>query len=204
MNRILLALPFLLAVLLPGCAHNPTIEPPKVIQASDPPVSKSGYVAATVMATSKQSPGPIALGLVNTMTYAEHLLPIGNLSYFESYRDLNNVPRIVAIPPGQYRVAYWITYFSDTNEVRTKQTIPTDSPMSVTFSVAPDGLTFLGSFTALSYQTHAGTTDTTHWSVTQNPISELDARNVIKDQYPNFSKRDFFCPRCTIGSARGK
>lgn len=202
MKRTWVAFSFLLAVLLPGCGVNkPKIETPTVVQAGEAPVAKSGYVAATVVATAKQAPGPIALGLVNTTTYAEHLLPIGNLGYWESFKDLKNVPRIIAIPPGQYRLAFWVTYYNENGELLTKNMIRTDSPLAITFSVAPDGITCLGSYSTMSEVKFERNTRTTSWTVLQEPITEHDARQAIVAQHPNFSKLDFFCPRCTIDPA---
>lgn len=197
MKNALFAFSFLLALLLPGCAVNkPKIEIPTVVQADEAPVPKSGYVAATVLATSKQAPGGIALGLVNTTTYAEHLLPIGNLGYLESYKDLNNIPRVIALPPGQYRLAFWVTYYYDNGELLTKNTIQTNSPMAITFSVAPDGITYLGSYSTMSEHKFKGNEQTTHWRVNQDQIPEHDARQAVFARHPTFSKLDFFCPRC--------
>jgi hypothetical protein len=202
----LLVVASLVVLLFSGCATRPMVNVTPPLDIGKAPVPQSGYVAASTVTDEKHRPGSgIALGLVNTATHAEHLLPIGTLSFAEAFQDLNNVPRVIAIPPGQYRVAFWVTHYGNSGncELMTKTIIPTNSPNSLTFSIAPNSVTFIGSYSTSASITSNGSTRTTNWILKQNPISERDARKSISSVHSDFLRLDFFCPRCA-GEDRSK
>jgi hypothetical protein len=189
----------LVALLLSGCATGPTIFVAEPVAAKEAANPASGYVAATTVFRDDKNPGGASLGLVNVATRAEYLLTIGSTGFHDAFRDLNNEPRMIAIPPGQYRLAFWASYqgASGTCSLKAKTAIPDRSPLAMSFSVAANGITFLGSFTTEATHRSDGQYNITNWTVKPNPISLSEARKALFSPHPEFSKLDFFCPRCT-------
>jgi hypothetical protein len=160
-----------------------TLQP--VIPKETTPNAASGYVAGSFSVSS--GPG-FAFGLLNTTSGQELVIPFKGTAK-EGRKDEVGM---IAVPPGDYKVSYWVTYATLTNE-QIKKSAVTNSVLAEPFKVAPGAVVHLGTFTANT--TYAGSW--VHWTIQPVRTTEADAKKQFIDTYPKFSEAAFSCRLCS-------
>src|SRR5512138_1969663 len=163
----------LLAALLSGCVSvRPTIAP------SAAPAASSGYVAGIF---HKDSPWGFGLGLVDAAGM-DYVMPFGDPANVATGGRLATI----AVPPGEYRVGYWVTYATMTKSREGKKDFPREHPLASRFTVKPGEVVLLGAFTADSSNTSTGTGYRINWNIAPKKIGEQQAVQAFRTGYPAF------------------
>jgi hypothetical protein len=178
-----------LTILITGCG-TPIVKVTPTARIEQTPDSNAGYVAG--LFTVSEKVGGVALGLVNLDTDAEYLLPIGEIDYIQDAQK--DALRMIAVPPGKYRLAFWTTYNS-----LNQQTTRTEVANATRFTVAPGGINFLGRYQATSNSTASTRWVSTRWELAQSPITLNEARKSLSAAHPAYLKLNMVCPRCLTG-----
>jgi hypothetical protein len=172
-------------LMLSGCASN-TARVQPIVDSKQSPVSSSGYVAG--MFSRDWGPGKLdfALGVVNSATAEEYVMPfVVGTSLPDSVKDRFGM---IQLPPGKYRIAYWLSYSTKDNQQLTKTAISPDATAGLPFTVTSGEVVFLGSFVARN--------DNNQWSVHHQRIVLQSAQQALSKRYPTFSTQPFSCPSC--------
>jgi hypothetical protein len=189
------------AILLAACSSTtsirvtPTIEP---YQAPDP---QFGYIAGTF--TFPANAGRFAFALVNTETGAEQMLPVGEIHYLQV--EQKESLRMIPVPPGKYRLAYWMAYDELDRRVHTFN-FPAGALGATLFEVPAGRIAFIGNFTMAG----KGSKDLLFLvpvhlrRIEQLPISITDARKSLTAIHPDFLKLTFSCIPCTQDKATAR
>ncbi|HYU09433.1 MAG TPA: hypothetical protein VEK77_08645 [Gemmatimonadales bacterium] len=159
----------------------------QTVRADAAPVPTAGYVAGS-FTTDKGS--AFGFGLVNTETGEDYVMPFGQERNMPSVRD--NELGMIQLPPGNYKIAYWVTYATLTKQREVKKAI--DNPVfGAPFTVAPGAVVFLGSF---STRTDFFPYRRAEWSFRANRISRREAKDMFAKTYPRFADLPFSCRLC--------
>jgi hypothetical protein len=180
----------ILVVLLPGC-----VGLQKVLDRDTPRNATSGYVAAifTNTSTTLGRGHAFGLGIVDAKTGADFVMPFG---------DQTSEPNaaIVELPPGEYRVAYWVTYARLTRSREGKKDLPDGHALGRRFKVAAGEVVLLGALaanTSTSGSTSANVAFTWNWTIQALPVRDSVARQKLASDYPNFVGAPVRCIVCT-------
>jgi hypothetical protein len=142
-----------------------------------PPAPASGYVGGLF---TKDTVVGFGFGLRDEQTKREHVLAVED-------NDVGLIP----VPPGVYRVAYWMTW-SLTREKLTKKEIPTNVSFGRTFEVGAGRVMLLGKWSA---DREIGFARNTFLIVPQR-ISEREAVEAFRAAYPAFAGVPVGCLLC--------
>lgn len=167
---------------LSGCV---TLQPTVVRDAK--PTQGSGYLAGIF--SSNKGFG-FGLGLVNADTGADHVMPFGESTALPSSRE--GQVAMIELPPGNYRIGYWVTYATLTHQRSTKADIPAGHPLGRPFALAPGQVVILGSLeaeTLLAYPKF-------HLTIHPRRISEQSAVAAFRESYPGFQGAPVTCLLC--------
>jgi TPR repeat protein len=173
MGRIGLAAVLSAVLLATGCV---TAE--KRVPKSAAPDPGSGYVGGIF---SKDTVAGFGFGLRDLGTQREYVLA------FDS-KDVS----LIAVPPGKYRVAYWITFAALTHEKLTKKDFPANHPLGRTFEVGPGQVILVGKWSAERELWLGGNT----YRIVPAPISESEALAAFRAEYPGFGPAPAACLLC--------
>lgn len=165
-----LAAAALVLVLGAGCV---AVERP--ISHAAAPSPTSGYVGGVF---SKDTAVGFVFALRNEQTSAEYVLEVEDQGV-----------GLIAVPPGRYHVASWVTWEALTGEQLTKKEIPGDVAFAQTFDVEAGSVTLLGSWSA----DQNGRT----YMIAAHPISEAEAGAEFRRAYPQFASTPVYCTFCT-------
>ena len=183
-----LALFALSLLVLIGCA---TTE--RVIPNDAAPDSSSGYVAG-LFANNASNTG-FAIIVIDVGSGNEYKLSFGN--ELAARQGRGAVVNMIALPPGRYRVGKWVTFHLTLMNEFARTDIPTSSPTSVSFTVAPGGVIFLGSFyAAAEYFPQTALSQAVHWRLTHSRLSQTSAEQLVHRHYPKFAQAPFSCAYC--------
>jgi len=91
---------------------------------------------------------------------------------------------MIALPPGEYRLAFWSQDRTD---------LPRNHPLATPFRLAPGHVLFLGRFDARVVE--RGTTLT--FSMTPRPLPADEASQLFTAAYPGFARAPLECLLCT-------
>lgn len=155
-------------VLGAGCV---VVEPP--ISHAAAPSPASGYVGGVF---SKDTLAGFGFALRNEQTSAEYVLQVEDHGV-----------GLIAVPPGRYHVASWVTW-AVTGERLTQKAIPGDVAFGRAFDVEAGSVTLLGSWSA----DRSGRT----YMITAHPISEAEAGIEFRRAYPQFTRIPVYCTFC--------
>jgi hypothetical protein len=98
---------------------------------------------------------------------------------------------LIAVPPGRYRVASWITW-ALTRERLTKKKIPESDPFGQSFDVEAGQVTLLGSWSADRQIGFGGNT----FTIVSNRLTEAEAVKAFQVAYPRFAGEPISCLLC--------
>jgi hypothetical protein len=167
----------LVVTLLVGCTI--VSVQPKVPRDAQPS-EINGYVGGLF---DKDTIVGFGFGLQDEQTGKEYVLELED-----------NVVGLVAVPPGRYRVAYWVTWAALTGDRLTQQAIPRSHPFGHDFEVRPGQVTFLGHWSA-DRQMHFRSNTFTLAPVA---ITEAEARDALHTAYPSFATERIQCVFCAL------
>jgi hypothetical protein len=167
--------------LLPACVSvAPTLRPDAA------PASEAGYVAGLF---TKRSGWGFGLGIVNGDTGQEFVIPFerdGGGSAEEAQAVA------IAVPPGSYRIASWMSYASLTHERSAKREVPADHPLGRSFTLAPGQVVLIGAIAAASEVTYPKI----RWRIDPRAVSEVNALATFRAAYPAFAAAPVTCLLC--------
>lgn len=191
MNKLLCTAATLFILMLSGCANNHLIIQP-IMEPSQSPVMSSSYVAG--MFSREWEPGKtnIGLGIINTATAEEYVMSFGR----ERILPNNVVDEIamIQLPPGEYRIAYWLNYSTKELEQITRTDIAADSISGLPFTLAPGEVVFIGSHVARKVR---GTgNEIAQTKVILQRLTLQSAQKAISSRYPAFATQAMSCPSC--------
>lgn len=173
-------------VLLSGCASSGLPLQP-IIDAKQAPAPDAGHVAG--MFTRDWNPGKLGfgLGIVNTATAEEYVMPFGVETVLP--KKLTDELGVIELPPGEYKVAYWVTYSTASHEQLSITEIPPGSVAAEPFSLASGEVVFIGSHVA-RYDLNQT------WSVSQQRLTLPAVQKAISSKYSEFVNQPLSCPSC--------
>jgi len=99
---------------------------------------------------------------------------------------------MVSVPPGEYRVASWVT-FSMFHEILKKSPIPTDHGLARSFVVKEGHVVFLGSFGASTTRGFGRTT----FTIQPEPTGADQVPIIVRNGYPRFAAAPLECLLCS-------
>jgi hypothetical protein len=167
-RRSNLAAAALVLVLGAGCF---VVQPP--ISHTAAPSPTSGYVGGVF---SKDTVVGFGFALRNAETSAEYVLEVEDHGV-----------GLIAVPPGRYHVASWVTW-AITGERLTEKAIPGDVAFARTFDVEAGSVVLLGSWSA--------DRDGRTYVIVPHPISEADVGTEFRRAYPQFANTPVYCTFC--------
>lgn len=152
----------------------------------------SGYLAGNFSRKWDSNKSSFGLGILNTVTAEEYVIPFGKETDLPT--DISDEYDMIQVPPGEYRIAYWITY-SISEQVQTSRTdFPIDTVTSKAFTLDPGGVVFLGSFVPEMKNHEADGTRT--WTIQHWRHTQRSAQKALEKNYPEFKAQPLLCPSC--------
>jgi len=167
------------ALLSLGCAR-----PQPVVSASALPDPGSGYVVGLFSGVSSE----FAFGLVETTTQKDYLMPFFTDRKLTTKHAPDQV-NMIAVPPGSYRIAYWVTYDKLTKEISTRTQLNGPNQPSP-FAVDAGKIAYLGSYSTSQERSFSYNTTTFTYRVTPNRVPLSGFLTLFKDKYPEFHTSD--------------
>lgn len=177
---------------LSGCAGNHvTIQP--ILTSAQTPAMGSAYVAGMFSRKWDPSLTSFGLGILNIQSGEEYVLPFGRENTLPT--NVSDELDLIRIPPGEYRVAYWISYSIKEQSRLSKTDFLPDSPTGKTFTLTSGGVVFLG-----SYIPEAAGKDAEGrmlWTMRHWKLTLRSAQTALNRSYPQFAAQPMTCPSCT-------
>lgn len=192
MNKSLCIASAFCILMLSGCASNRFSFQP-IIDSKQSPAPDVGYVAGMFSRDWNPAKLGVGLGIVNTATAEEYVMPCGVDTVLP--KKVTDELGMIQLPPGEYRIAYWLTYSTKNHEELTRTGIPPDSTASVAFTLASGEVVFMGSYVVNSGQ-KGGSDGGNQWSVRHQRLTLQSAQKALSNSYPSFSTQPMTCPTC--------
>jgi hypothetical protein len=167
------------------------------------PVDRSGYVAGIFSSNYGEGYG---LGLHNAETGEDIVMAFGERSALPTTRE--GQVTMIELPPGQYRVSYWVTYGTLTRERSAKKDLPEEHPLARPFALRAGQVVLLGWLSSdtsrsSSYNGWARETHTT-WRIAPEPIGRSEAVAKLLANYPAFKQAAVDCLLCEPENPRSR
>ena len=192
MKKSLYAVIALGILLLSGCASNRfPIQP--ILERTQSPEPAGAYIAGMFSRDWNPSRTSFGIGIVNTATSEEYVMPFGVETILPERVTDEFV--MIQLPPGRYKVEYWITYATGDGEMLNKTDISPESLSATPFELAAGKAVFLGSYVARSGKGGAGN-EGNSWSVYHQRLTPQVMRKGLLNRYPSFSRLPMSCPSC--------
>ena len=190
MNKLLCTAAVLSILVLPGCASNHLAFQP-IMDPRQSPAMSSGYVAGMFSREWGAGKTSFGLGIVNTATAEEYVMPFG----VDTGLPRNVIDEVVMIqlPPGEYRIAYWLIYSSKEKKKISQTSIPPESLTGSRFKLASGEVVFTGSHVAREERNN-GSEKTP--SVHHQRLTLRSAQKALSSSYPAFMAQPVSCPGC--------
>jgi hypothetical protein len=189
MNNLLCTAAVLSILMLSGCANNHlTFQP--IMDPRQSPAMSSSYVAGMFSQQWESGKTSLGLGIVNIATAEEFVMPFGTKRILLS--DVVDEIAMIQLPPGEYRIAYWLNYSTRELEQITRTNIPADSMSGLPFTLAPGEVVFVGSYVAREERSNGS--DQTR--VRHQRLTLQSARKSLSNSYPAFAAQAMSCPSC--------
>ena len=150
----------------------------------------SSYVAGMFSQEWESEKTSFGLGMVNTATAEEYVIPFGTKRVLLS--DVVDEIAMIRVPPGEYRIAYWLNYSIRELEPITRTDISADPTSGLSFTLAPGEVVFIGSYVAKSERSN-GSEQTT---VRHQRLTLQSAQKSLSTSYPAFATQAMSCPSC--------
>lgn len=189
MNKSLCTAAVLSILMLSGCATSRQSFQP-IMESTQSPAMSSGYVAGMFSREWESGKTSFGLGIVNTATSGEYVMPFGAKRIL-----LGNVvdeTAMIQLPPGEYRIAYWLNYSTKDLEPITRTDIPADSVSGLPFTLAPGEVVFIGSYVAKKERSNGSD----QARVRHQRLTLRSARKSLSISYPAFATQAISCPSC--------
>lgn len=172
MSGVRVLLGVVMAGMVTGCV---TVE--RRVPLDAPPAPATSYVGGLF---HKETFVGFGFGLRDLKTGQEYVIPMEK-----------DAVGLVAVPPGRYRVAYWIT-FSLTKEKLTRKDVPETVPLGRAFDVAPGAVMLLGKWSA---DREFGIAKST-FTIEQVRVRKQEAVAALLASYPAFKGAPVACVLC--------
>ena len=191
MHKLLCTAAVLSILMLSGCANNrPTFQP--IMDPRQSPAMSSSYVAGMFSQEWESGKTSLGLGIVNTATADEYVIPFGTKRILLS--DVVDEIAMIQLPPGEYRIAYWLNYSIRELEQITRTNISADSMSGLPFTLAPGEVIFIGSYVARKERSNG--TDGAQTRVHHQRLTLQSAQKSLSNSYPAFATQAMSCPSC--------
>lgn len=184
------------AIFLSACSTTTLVSVTPTIEPTQVPDPQSGYIAGTFSAPANA--GRLAFVLVNAETGSEKVLPVGEIHYL--HVDQKKSFRMIPVPPGTYRLAYWM-FYDELNRPFPPREFPAGTLSTTLFDVPAGGIAFIGNFAMTSKDGNDFLVGMRSRRFEQFAISLADARKSLATVHPGFLKLIFSCPPCTVDGA---
>ncbi len=189
MNKLLCIAAALSILMLSGCATNRQSFQP-IMESRQSPAMSSSYVAGMFSREWDSGKTSFGLGIVNTATAEEYVMPFGASRILMG--NVVDETAMIQLPPGEYRIAYWLNYSTKDLAPITRTDIPADSVSGLPFTLAPGEVVFLGSYVAKKERSNGS--DQTR--VRHQRLTLQSARKSLSISYPAFASQTMSCPSC--------
>ena len=190
MNKLLCTAAVLSILMLSGCANNGRLTFQPIMEQGQSPATSSSYVAGMFSREWESGKTSFGLGIVNTVTAAEYVMPFGRERTLPN--DVVDEIAMIQLPPGEYRIAYWLNYSTRELEQITRTNISADSMSGLPFTLAPGEVVFIGSYVAAKERS-SGSDQT---RVRLQRLTLQSARKLLSNSYPAFATQTMSCPSC--------
>lgn len=190
MNKLLCTAAVLSILMLSGCANNGRLTFQPIMDSRQSPATSSSYVAGMFSREWESGKTSFGLGIVNTVTAAEYVMPFGRERTLPN--DVVDEIAMIQLPPGEYRIAYWLNYSTRELEQITRTNISADSMSGLPFTLAPGEVVFIGSYVA-GKERGSGSDQT---RVRLQRLTLQSARKSLSNSYPAFATQAMSCPSC--------
>jgi hypothetical protein len=191
MNKLLCTAAVLSILMLSGCANNrPTFQP--IMDPRQSPAMSSSYVAGMFSREWESGKTNFGLGIVNTATADEYVMPFGMERALPN--DVVDEIAMIQLPPGEYRIAYWLNYSTRELEQITRTDIAADSMSGLPFTLAPGEVVFIGSYVARKERSNGSEGAQTR--VYHQRLTLRSAQKSLSNSYPAFAIQAMSCPSC--------
>lgn len=173
------------ALVLSGCA---SIHP--AVDNTAAPVATSGYVAGGF---SRNKSNGFAFIIRSLDSDKEYGMSLGEDSALPS--EVDNQVVAIALPPGRYEIAQWMTYATLTKE-KIKTSPMTNKYLAAPFTVKAGSVVYLGDFSLQTTRTYSYPTTYTNWSIRPQQLTTSLARRKFYATYPKFDQLTVECRLC--------
>jgi hypothetical protein len=190
MKELLCTAAVLSVLMLSGCANNGRLTFRPIMDSGQSPAASSSYVAGMFSREWGSGKTSFGLGIVNTATAEEYVMPFGRARTLPN--DVVDEIAMIQLPPGEYRIAYWLDYSIRELEQITRTDIPADSMSGLPFTLAAGEVVFVGSYVARKEQSD-GSVQT---RVRLQRLTLQSARKSLSNSYPAFATQAMSCPSC--------
>lgn len=190
MHRLLCTAAVLSMLMLSGCASNGRLTIQPIMDTGHSPAASSSYVAGMFNREWESGKTGFGLGIVNTVTAEEYVMPFGRTKTLPN--DVVDEIAMIQLPPGEYRIAYWLNYTTGELEQISRTDIPADPLSGLPFTLAPGEVVFIGSYVAAKERT-GGSGQT---RVRLQRLTVQSARKSLSYSYPAFATQAMSCPNC--------
>ncbi len=191
MNKSFCIAASLCILMLSGCANNHDALVQPVMRFEQTPASSSGYVAGMFSRKWDSKKSGIGLGIVNTATGEEYVMPFGVERALPT--DVADDFAMIQLPPGEYKIENWLNYSTRDGAPISKTSIPSNSMAGLSFSLAPGEVVFLGSYVAKMEGNPDGSKT---WAVHQQRLTLRLVQKALANGYPAFTTLPLSCPSC--------
>jgi hypothetical protein len=193
MKKLLCTAAAISILMLSGCANNGRLTIQPIMEPRQSPAMSSSYVAGMFSQEWESGKTSLGLGIVNTATAEEFVIPFGTKRVLLS--DVVDEIAMIQLPPGEYRIAYWLNYSTTEKEQITRTDISADSMSGLPFKLAPGEVVFLGSYVAKKERS-AGSEGVAQTRVRHQRLTLQSARKSLSNSYPAFAAQAMSCPSC--------
>ena len=193
MHKLLCTAAVLSILMLSGCANNGRLTFQPIMDPRQSPAMSSSYVAGMFSQEWESGKTSLGLGIVNTATAEEYVIPFGTKRILLS--DVVDDIAMIQLPPGEYRIAYWLNYSTTEMDQITRTNIPADSMSGLPFKLAPGEVIFIGSYVARKEQRSNGS-EGAQTRVHHQRLTLQSARKSLSNRYPAFATQAMSCPSC--------
>jgi len=193
MKKLICIAAGLCILVLSGCATNNHGFFQPIMDSNETPASSSGYVAGMFSRDWNPSKLGFGLGIVDTATAEEYVMPFGVETGMPG--SVADAFGMIQLPPGEYRIAYWIIYSGNDEALLSQTSISPDSKTGLPFTLEPGEVIFIGSHVA-RYDGNNSADGGKTWSVYHQQLIFPSVQKALSRSYPAFATEPLSCPGC--------
>jgi hypothetical protein len=163
-----------------------------IMSSKQAPAMSTGYVAGMFSRNWDPSKTGFGLGIVNTATAEEYVMPFGKETILPT--DVVDEVAMIQLPPGEYRIAYLITYSSKEMEQLTRTEVAADSAGGLPFTLTAGDVIFVGGH--VTRRERNGINGNKPWMVHHQRLTLQAVQKAFLRSYPAFATQPVSCPSC--------